>query len=1794
MAQLFVCSITKNPLRIRRMITSLFKILVKKGRRCVIYFVIFSIPVVTFGQATRTWTNANGNSRWNTAGNWSSGIEPVTGDNVIIPIDATITRVPNISLNSLSVSANVSLAAITSAKTLTINNTSGTTSLFVSSGNTLTLGDGTSNNAVNLTLQAFGVISNIQGNLSMSANTTLDIRTLTLNISGNLTGSGAVTMSSGELNLGGNFTNSGTFTSGTGIVNYNGSASQIVKSTTYNNLTTNNPAGVTLAGAVTVSNILTMTSGNISTGVYTLTLTNSTPSNLSYTSGIITGRLQRAVGSTGTEYLYPVGTATAYNPLKITFSSLTAGMLTAQFQPLDIGINGLPLSDAGTEIFDRQSTGYWTLTATAPMVSTNYSVKLNYSGFSGVDALARIIKRTDGGLLTLNGSHGSISGSEITRSSLDGISAVSTDLAIGKPNPRFTTQPANFSGCSASFNVAVSGKGPLTYQWQENNGSGYLNITNGGIYSGATGSTLAISGATPLMNGYLYRCVVTDALGYSSNSSGATLSVTLPVLTFGYNYSMDITLAPASGTSDLTDFPALISFSNSLLGTIVNGGHVSNSNGYDIIFTDSNGNKLDHQIESYNAATGNFVGWVRIPLLSSTATTTIRMYYGNSMVTVDPSVKSVWTSSYKGVWHLNGTDYTDATTNLNNGTNSNTTNVTGRIAGGRGFNGSNGYIQVPTNGFVPNNNNQTISIWANYPATPGGNANLISFQAGQSGSAIQLGFRGGRAVAWEWGGTILADGGVAPSTNTWHYYVYTYDGTTSQFYVDGVFRGSSTVAPQTLLPTEGNIGRYNNGEYLNASLDEPRFSMSPKSAGWIQTEYANQNNPAGFISLGVEVNSTLLTSLGICSTTYLLNQGFPAGGTYSGTGVSGTNFNASVAGVGTHSITYFYTDATGCSNSAVKNITVTPLPGAPPAPAKQCCILNILDLEATGNNLRWYSDAGLTTLVGTGTPFATGRTTAGIYSYYVTQTINGCESQATTVTLTILSGITITSQPLPTSICTTGSGSFSITATGYNLTYRWQEAGVNITDGGIFSGATTPTLTITNPGIAKNGLTYRCVVTSSCGVSPSNSNGAVLTVKSLPVATFSYTGTPYCPNAANPSPTFSGGGTAGSFSSTAGLVFVSTATGQVNIAASTPGSYTVTNTIAAAGGCGIVTATSPIVIRNDQVWTGAISNDWNVAGNWSCGILPGINTTVQIPNVTNKPVLGAGATGSVKDLTIDLGSSLTISGNTMMISGVITNNGTLTASAGTIELNGSASQSISANTFSGNTIRNLIINNSAGVSLGGSLNITGIVTPLIGDLSTGPNYLTLISDASGTALISGSGAGTVIGNVTMQRYLSSGYGYKYFSSPFQAATVNEFGDDMNLAASFTTFYRYDENRTVSGLPASPWVNYKTTTNLLTPLAGYAVNFGTNPAANTVDVSGNVNNGPLSVTLYNNNQIYTKGFNLIGNPYPSPIDWNMPGWIKVNIDNALYYFKASTTDQYGGTYSSYINGTSSDGQATNVIPSMQGFFVHVSNGTYPVTGTLSLNNSVRITDLTHSFMKSKGESLKSLLRITAAYSSDTASYDPLVVYLDEKATTGFDNQQDALKLANTDSKYPTFYTLSNDGSRLSINGLPFPGSSLGTVPLGIKTGKNGEIIFRMRYSEGEFNSQSIYLFDAISGVSQLLGKGTEYKVLLNAGDYSNRFFLNFSNITTGFKKEISNSELINIYSSHGIIKAEIKLNADEVGDLYVYNLTGQIFLNRKIYESGYYEFSPGIKEGIYIVNFISGTRRISKKIYIQDL
>lgn len=94
--------------------------------------------------------------------------------------------------------------------------------------------------------------------------------------------------------------------------------------------------------------------------------------------------------------------------------------------------------------------------------------------------------------------------------------------------PFFTTSPANdtcqATVSSAVFTTVAVSETTIAYQWQENNGGGWSNVSNGGIYSGATTAELTITPTTTGQTGYQYRCVATNRSG-TTNSRAATMTV---------------------------------------------------------------------------------------------------------------------------------------------------------------------------------------------------------------------------------------------------------------------------------------------------------------------------------------------------------------------------------------------------------------------------------------------------------------------------------------------------------------------------------------------------------------------------------------------------------------------------------------------------------------------------------------------------------------------------------------------------------------------------------------------------------------------------------------------------------------------------------------------------------------------------------------------------------------------------------------------------------------------------------------------------------------------------------------------------------------------------------------------------------------------------------------------------------------------------------------------------------------------------------------------------------------------
>jgi subtilisin-like proprotein convertase family protein len=158
----------------------------------------------------------------------------------------------------------------------------------------------------------------------------------------------------------------------------------------------------------------------------------------------------------------------------------------------------------------------------------------------------------------------------------------------------------------------------------------------------------------------------------------------------------------------------------------------------------------------------------------------------------------------------------------------------------------------------------------------------------------------------------------------------------------------------------------------------------------------------------------------------------------------------------------------------------------------------------------------------------------------------------------------ITSSTSNSPICAGSTLNLGVTATGTApLTYAW-------TGTGTFSpGASSQNPSVTGAATGSYGIT----VSNVCG---STNTTVPVTVTTPPSATISYTGSPYCSTGGTASVTLTGTA-GGSYSSTAGLS-INAGTGAVDLGASTAGTYTVTYTIAAAGGCALFQTTASITV----------------------------------------------------------------------------------------------------------------------------------------------------------------------------------------------------------------------------------------------------------------------------------------------------------------------------------------------------------------------------------------------------------------------------------------------------------------------------------------------------------------------------------------------------------------------------------------------------------------------------------------
>ncbi|NTW33210.1 MAG: hypothetical protein HGB12_11415, partial [Bacteroidetes bacterium] len=261
--------------------------------------------------------------------------------------------------------------------------------------------------------------------------------------------------------------------------------------------------------------------------------------------------------------------------------------------------------------------------------------------------------------------------------------------------------------------------------------------------------------------------------------------------------------------------------------------------------------------------------------------------------------------------------------------------------------------------------------------------------------------------------------------------------------------------------------------------------------------------------------------------------------------------------------------------------------------------------------------------------------------------------------------------------------------------------------------------------------------------------------------------------------------------------------------------------------------------------------------------------------------------------------------------------------------------------------------------------------------------LLIKSSASGDGSLLNTG--TYTGTSNVERYLASGK-WHLVSSPITAAQTSV----------FTGLYLrpYLEATDVFG----PYI-YSTTIPLSVG-KGYSIWANSN---STPLFSGTPNNGtvgPLSI-------VYTlNGYNLVGNPYPSAIDWDAAGgWTKTNLAGTIYVWDPSGSGQYL-TYN-----TTSGGTGSRYIAMGQGFFVQA----IPGGGSLTMNNNIRVHDAV-PFLKSE-ETLSDQINIKVSNNVNTYT-DETIIALNDTASDSFDYDLDANKFAG-ETTAPMLYTMKYD-------------------------------------------------------------------------------------------------------------------------------------------------------------------------------
>ncbi len=680
-------------------------------------------------------------------------------------------------------------------------------------------------------------------------------------------------------------------------------------------------------------------------------------------------------------------------------------------------------------------------------------------------------------------------------------SGVSNSVSITvNQSPVISSQPGNAAACSGgSTTISVTASGTIaSYQWQVNTGSGWSNLSNASPYSGVNLSTLTISPANPLMNGYLYRVVITGSCGtITSNTSTLTVGTISIINTqpasktvcVGSNVNFAVSASGSGltyqwqvkiGAAPYVNLADNAVYSGSATATLTITGVTAAMNNY-----------------SYQVIVGNSCG---VSLTSSAATLTTVAAIVNT-IAADQNICAGFTANnltgtssgaYAYLWQ---TSTTSASTGFVNGSNANTnsgyvpnpvsaTTYYRRVVTNAGCTSTSTVVTIAYNA-------STIAITTQPTAKAVCAGGTTSFSAAGSGPGTLtyqwVEFTGSVTNVLTNGGiysgattATLTLTGVTAAMNNYRYYLRVYAGGCSTNYAQSTGALLTTNSAPAITSATGDVTTCNNTG-INLSVNATGVGLAYQ---WQLNTGSGWNNLSNF-GIYSNVNGSPLS---ITPISYSMN-GYQYRCIVTGTCAPGTATSTPMTltvnpPIGSNSI---YTGQTICGG------TPTPLTGSTP----------------TGGNgtfgYQWYYDNGSGYIAISG---ATGQdySPGAIFTTtnYLRQISSGnCPANNSTALQVKVTPATSTSDPANTAVCAGTNATFAVTAVGTNPAYQWQvntgSLWSNISNGVLYSGVNTATLTVIAPLNGMNAYQYRAIVTSNCSPLSVTSAAAVLTIN--PTAT---------------------------------------------------------------------------------------------------------------------------------------------------------------------------------------------------------------------------------------------------------------------------------------------------------------------------------------------------------------------------------------------------------------------------------------------------------------------------------------------------------------------------------------------------------------------------------------------------------------------------------------------------------------------------------------------------------------------